>query len=260
MYRASHPCAQFICPQVLIRQRTAAFFSRINWVRTNTLCRASGRRGIFIGIVYSLDGPPHSQAIVDSASSAPDMQIRNSLALWPITDGLTTPIVRRLFLGSHGLLGFFGVNSLVSAYQWTYYTIAALLDPDAFDMSPYLVTSINLHALLGPSSADSTVDISLGSLAIYDLLSAYCYAIYPIRRPLVLGLEMHDGPSTEAALALHYPELLPVTSLRLSTSVLHWLSEYTAGPEDVAFARIEELDHEKVNLAIVRGLQLVLGT
>ncbi len=197
-----------------------------------------------------------------SAPSAPDIQTRNSLALWPITAGLTTPIVRRLFLGSHGLLGFFSVNSLVSAYQWTYYGIAALLDPDAFDMSPYLVTPINLHALLGPSSADSTVDISLGSLAIYDLLSAYCYAIYPIRRLLstAIGLDCLGGPSTEAALALHHPELLPVISLRLSTSVLHWLSEYTAGPEGMALARIEELDHEKVNLAIVCRLQLVLGT
>ncbi|RPD60658.1 hypothetical protein L227DRAFT_94190 [Lentinus tigrinus ALCF2SS1-6] len=134
-------------------------------------------------------------------------------------------------------------------------------------MDAYLTTPINPRALLGPSAVQSTTNTSSGRLTIYDLLSAYCYAKYPIPPIMsaVLNLHVDDGLELSvAALVFHYPELLPSTSgdsaaLHRSTTVLHWLNVCIPQP-DVDSAWIEELDQEQGRLVVVYGPEPPPGT
>ena len=162
--------------------------------------------------------------------------------------------IRQSTHGSNTLEGLFSVYDLVSAYQWAYYRVTAPLDPYPFDMDAYLATSIKLYPLLTSSSAVQSItsyaSVTPDRLTIYDLLSAYVYAMFgiPPLLSVALNLGVDDGLElSEAALMFYYPELLPGTtgdwlSPRHSTSVLHWVSVRNFGSENVTTARIEELD------------------
>ena len=202
----------------------------------DSLCRVSGHFGVFISIAYALDG----------AVTTPDIPAR------PF--GKQVMSIRQSTPGNNTLEGLFSVYDLVSAYQWAYYRVTAPLDPYPFDMDAYLATSIKLYPLVTSSSAvqliTSYASVSLDRPTIYDLLSAYVYAMFgiPPLLSVALNLGVDDGLElSEAALMFYYPELLPGTtgdssSLRLSATVLHWLGVYNTGPEAVSTAWIEELD------------------